>query len=515
MNKSDSQKGLSKPNYRIGIVSFTDPRVDVKLVDEREEYIEQCHLSLVSALEKKGFEISNPQIDSQGTRSGKIFGINSLSQINDLKLLLIKEKISALLLCCFAWNEPNVPLELAKVLDVPIGLVTINNPLWPGITALTSTGATFWESSFNYYIKHHARFLLPISGSVEAMVPWLKASCAVNHLKNGKLLLWGGTPALNMEHLNDDIPYLKRFIIGDIETQDQYMLVKQGTEILQKSSSRISEFKDWLTKNGCAITFDNKMVSEEIFHKQIALYLAAKDIISNYHLKGERIIGVSIKCQPELSVEYGITPCLLPAFLPFPEDHSGEKPIIPTVCEGDIKGLLTSAILFSLNSTVPPLFGDLKAITDNYFIIANCGAASAYYAGLSNTPKKTLPKSTIQPQCQGVAGGAFGFHSPASQKEVTFARLCRIDGNYILQFGIGKIVSIQEKKEIAWGTTWPHTAIQLKVAPELFIKAVGTNHLSLTMGNYQNELSKVGKLLKVPVVRLDSEDSIRNFLDIY
>lgn len=515
MNKSDSQKWLSKPNYRIGIVSFTDPRVDVKLVNEREEFIEQSHSDLVTALEKNGFEIINPQNVLQGNKSRKVFGINSLSQIDELKLLFIKEKISALLLCCFAWNEPNVPLKLAKGLDVPVGLVTRNNPLWPGITAITSTGASFWESSYNYYIKHHARFLLPIDGSIETMIPWLKASCALNYLRNGKLLLWGGTPALNMEHLNDDIPYLKRFIIGDIETQDQYMLVKKGTEILRNEGSRISEFKDWLTKNGCSVTYDNKMIDEEIFNKQIALYLAAKDIISNYHMKGERIIGTSIKCQPELSVEYGITPCLLPAFLPFPEDHTGEKPIIPTVCEGDIKGLLTSAILYSLNSTVPPLFGDLKVITDNYFIIANCGAASAYYAGLSNTPKKTLSKSTIQAQCQGVAGGAFGYHSPASQMEATYARLCRIDGNYVLQFGLGKIVSIQEQNEIAWGTTWPHTAVQLKVSPEAFLKAVGTNHLSLTMGDYQKELSDIGKLLDVPIVRLDSEDSIGNFLDIY
>ncbi|MHA1557396.1 MAG: fucose isomerase [Candidatus Heimdallarchaeota archaeon] len=515
MNKSDSPKGFSQPNYRVGIVSFTDPRDDVKLVAEREEYIQHCHSDLVSALEKNGFDVVNPQNTLQRNKDRKLFGINSLSQINELKLHFVKEKISAIILGCFAWNEPNVLLELAKELGVPVGLVTRNNPLWPGITAITSTGASFWESSFNYYIKHHERFLLPIDGSVESMIPWLKASCALNYLRNGKLLLWGGTPALNMEHLNDDIPYLKRFIIGDIETQDQYLLVKKGTEILQNDSNRISDFKEWLTKNGCSITFDNKMINEEIFSKQIALYLAAKDIISEHHLKRERVIGVSIKCQPELSVEYGITPCLLPAFLPFPEDHSGEKPIIPTVCEGDIKGLLTSAILYSLNNNIPPLFGDLKIITDNYFIIANCGAASAYYANLSNSPKKTLSKSTIQAQCQGVAGGAFGYHTPASQDEATYARLCRIDGNYVLQFGIGKIVTIQEKKEIAWGTTWPHTAVQLKVTPETFLKTVGTNHLSLTMGNYQKELSVVGKLLDVPIVRLDSEESIENFLDVY
>jgi L-fucose isomerase-like protein len=334
-------------------------------------------------------------------------------------------------------------------------------------------------------------------------------------LKYGKLLLWGGTPALNMEHLNDDIPFLKRFIIEDIITQDQYILVKTAEEILAKDEKEINAFKQWLLDNKCTIEFDNVMVTKEILDKQIALYLAARKIITNFHQKGERIIGTSIKCQPELSVDYGITPCLLPAFLPFAFNHEGHKSIIPTVCEGDIKGLLTSTILFALNNEIPPLFGDLKIVNDDYFVIANCGAASAYYGGLSNKPEKTLPRCTIAAQCQGNAGGAFGYRTPATDEEITYARLIRLDTNYIMQYGTGKIVALKDKQKMGWGKTWPHTAVKMKVSVESLIKTIGTNHLSLMPGNFTEELKHVSKILGIPAFQLDNEDSIQNFLDIY
>ena len=501
----------AEPNYKIGLVSFTDPRTEVEFIEKREQYIETCQTDLQRRLQENDYEVIAPQ----KTQKNGLFGINSIKQINDLVTSFTQERISALVIGCFAWNEPNTPLELAKKLDIPTCLVTRNNPLWPGITAIASTGASFWEVSSNYYIKYHSRFLLSRDGSIDKMLPWVKAACTVNHLRTGTLLLWGGSPALNMEHLNDDIPFLKRFLINDIQTEDQYLLVKGATKILQNSKARVTNFKNWLEENGCKINYDEKMVSIDILEKQIALYLAAKDQINNHFKQDERIIGTSIKCQPELSVDYGITPCLLPAFLPYSEDHEGKKPIIPSVCEGHIKGLITSAILFGMNKLVPPLFGDIKVITDNYFILANCGAASAYYGALNDVTKENLSRTHIKAQCQGAAGGAFGYHTPPSKGECTYARLCRIDGNYFLQFGIGKIIAMKEKQEIGWGVNWPHTAVELHVKPESFIKAIGTNHLSLTIGNFERELEELSRLLEIPTVRLDSEESIAEFLVRY
>ncbi|MGC9780974.1 MAG: fucose isomerase [Candidatus Heimdallarchaeota archaeon] len=502
------------PLQKIGLVSFTDPRSEVKLIEKRENYIKHCHNGLKSKLEKEGFIVVDPLQDLRlNAKKGDIWGLNNLSDLQFVIKRFLDDGVSALIFGCWAWNEPNIPIELAKKVNVPIALVTVNNPSWPGITAISSTGASFWESALNYQIKNHQRFILEQNENIDEIVPWVRSTIALNYLKNGKLILWGGSPALNMEHLNDDISALKKFIICDIMTQDQYSIVRIAEKILAENHERVTSFVNWLKENNCQIIYDNKMTTKESVDKQIAMYLAAKDIVNENIKTGNNIIGVSIKCQPELSVEYGTTPCLIPAFLPYPVDSEGKKPIIPTVCEGDIKGLLTSSLLFGLNSKIPPLFGDLKILDEKYFVIANCGAASAFYAANSNDPKISLSKAAIKPQCQGESGGAFGFNTPETKSEATFARLIRIDKEYFLQAGTGKIVSQIRKTEDSWGSTWPHTAIELKVPGNLFIKAIGTNHLSLTLGNYMADLRHFSKLLSIPLIELDKEKSIRKFFN--
>ena len=44
-------------------------------------------------------------------------------------------------------------------------------------------------------------------------------------------------------------------------------------------------------------------------------------------------------------------------------DDLGPKPIFSTVCEGDIKGLLTSVLLQQIRPEVGPIFGDLKYLS--------------------------------------------------------------------------------------------------------------------------------------------------------
>ncbi len=505
-----TQNDNNQIKRKIGIVSFTDPREDVQLISNRENYLKKSHQELVQKLEQEGFTLIDPHRKIGSNQI--VWGINKKSQIKNIQNEFTSEDIAAMLFCCWAWNEPNIPIELAKEVDVPVALITKNTPEWPGITAVTSTGASMWETSHTYYSKIHERFVIQQNGKIDSIVKWANAAVAVNHLKSGKLVLWGKGPALNMEHLSGDIPGLKEFLVKDIVSYDQNILIQKAEKIIADDMSRVIKFKNWLENNGCKIIYDNEMTSEDIVLKQIALYFAAKDFITDAQLIGDTIIGASIKCQPELSVDYGITPCLLPAFLPFPEDSEGKKPIIPTVCEGDVKGLITSILLHGLNG-LSPLFGDLKIIKDNYFVIANCGAASAFYAANSNDPQEALAASTIAPQCQGKAGGAFGYITPKTEEEATYARLISIDCEYLLQIGTGQILDFTLKQEKTWGTTWPHTAIQMKIPGELLVKAIGTNHLSLTLGDHREELKYIAKMIGIPVVSFDDTNETQMFLD--
>jgi len=206
-----------------------------------------------------------------------------------------------------------------------------------------------------------------------------------------------------------------------------------------------------------------------------------------------------------------VTACTIPALFPFDQDAFGKKPVIPTTCEGDIKGTITSALLYYLSGK-PPLFGDIKYIDDDIVIIANCGASSLYYAKLSEDPYENLRSVTIQGQCQGKSGGAFTYRTPPG--EFTVARLIRRDGKYYLLYFFAEGVEISEEIEnkLKWGKQWPHTAIRNPLDKQEFINVMGANHLSLIPGDYTQELEFVAKIWGIEGVNLNDLLDVKKFL---
>ncbi|MGB9876951.1 MAG: fucose isomerase [bacterium] len=461
---------------KIGIVSFTDPR-PTAYAEERENYIREHHNQLKEFLIQQGFSLVDPMEEVKG--KSEFFGIRSTEEVEKAGQILKRDSADCLVLGLWHWTEPQLPLNLVRSLGLPVLLFAEADPTWAGSVCLSAVGASLWEAGIS--LTHHR-----VLGDKEEVAKWARGVLALQRLRKSSLLLWGGSYCLRMEHLQDDIPYLKSFLVGDILSEDQYLLIRRAEDILANNPQRVDRFINWLREKGAKIKYDGKMLTEEVLRKQIALYLASRDRLEE--LKEERIIGVSIKCQPELSEEYGVDACSLPAFLPFGEDSEGKRVPIATVCEGDIKGLLTCALLEGLQPSTPSLFGDLKYISDDYIIISNCGASSLFYASHSNSPEVTLPQLTIAPQCQGKSGGAFGYDG--KEGILTVARLTRIDREYVMQMGIGKALPMRDeiKKNILWGNTWPHIAIDLGVSRKELVQIVGANHLCAILGDFIHEL---------------------------
>lgn len=461
---------------KIGIVSFTDPR-PTAFAEQRETYIREHHNGLKIFLREQGFEVVDPMEEIKG--QSELFGIRSTKEVELACQILKRDSADCLILGLWHWTEPQLPLNLVRSLQLPVLLFAEADPTWAGSVCISAVGASLWEAGIS--LTHHR-----VLGDKEEVAKWARGVLALQRLRKSTVLLWGGSYCLRMEHLQDDIPYLKSFLIGDILSEDQYILIKRAEAIERETPERVNGFLKWLETNGTQIKYDGKMLTPEILKKQIALYLASRDRLNE--LKEENIIGVSIKCQPELSEEYGVNACSLPAFLPFGEDNEGQRTPVATVCEGDIKGLLTCALLEALQPSTPSLFGDLKFISDDYIIISNCGASSIFYASFSNKAKDTLPHLTISPQCQGAGGGAFGYDG--KEGILTIARLTRIGREYVMQLGRGKALTMKEeiKRNILWGNTWPHIAIDLGVSRKKLVQMVGANHLCAIKGDFIEEL---------------------------
>jgi len=491
----------------IGLVSFTDPR-PTSLASEREQYIEAQHNDVKTYLESQGMTVLDP--GSQIREAGAdIFGIRTLTEVRECVQHLRSAGAQAVVIGCWHWTEPGLTNVLVRDLGLPACLYIERNTGWAGACCQASSGSSLWEMANNddAALRHER-----IRGDLPELAKWCRGVSALQRLKAKSLLLWGGSYSLRMEHLRDDAAMLKTIFVSDILEEDEYYLIKRAQAIAADDPTRIDRFVTWLRDGGVEIVYDDVMLNDDILRKQVALYLAARMRLAE--IEDLDVVGVSVKCQNCLSEEYGITGCFLPAFLPFPVDAEGPQPIVSTTCEGDLKSLLTCALLNMIDPVVPPLFGDFKFAGDDYFLISNCGAASVYYAANSTDPKKVLPNIRIHGQCHCAAGGAVGWDGLPGV--YTLARLVRVKGRYFMQLGLAEARELTDeiKSNVIFGNMWPHHAFSFGVSTDRLVKVLGGNHFCGLPGDVSAEMQFACRQAGIPVVRLDDEHAIEAFYNL-
>ncbi len=500
---------LNELKPKVGLITLTDSPRALALVEQREEAIKSKHNAYKKYLVENDIDVIDAA-DFIERKNGWVSFFSS-EDIQKAVDLFLKNHVEAVVIGCWHWAEPMFVVEISRALGKPILLYSDDDPAWAATCLLAAAGASLWETSPNKYAQVHERFY----GDRKSSLSWIKGVCALEKMKKSNIVLWGGSYALRMEYLQDDFPKLKSFLIGDILIEDQYILIKGAESIKKDNKQRIDSFVNWLKDGKAKLIFDEKMFTQDVLRNQIALYLAAKDRIFNIKSQtGKKISGVSVKCFDELSDIYGVDPCFLPAFIPYIEDSEGPKEPINTVCEGDIKGLLTMILLSNISGGIPALFGDVSYIGKDYFIISNCGASSVYYACKSCSVCDMLKNIKIEANCEGATGGAVGYSCPPG--EMTIARLVRSKGKYFMHLGIGRAIEITKdiSSKFYYGKTWPHTAVSLGVDQQLLVQSLGANHLIAIPGNFLKEVYYACTLAGIEIFRIDSNDGIIKWLDM-
>ena len=476
---------------RVGLVSFSDPR-SVSGLDILHHQNMACQKAILDAFEAAGFRVTLPFPDTCITERGHVK--KALKEF-------AADDIHAVVLGCWKWTDPMLAVETAQRSNVPVLLVCTSDETMTGMGCLSAIGASLWEVAANDYCLNHGR----IVDDFEAAAEWVRAAAAVQQLRRSSILLWGGSYCLKMEHLRDDPAALKSFLIGDVLVEGQYLLIRRAEQIMAAEPDRIERFIAWLENGGAAIKYDDRMLTAESLKRQVALYLAARDRLDE--LAAEEVVGVSLRCQPELSVEYGVTGCLLPAFLPFTEDSEGPRAAVATTCEGDTKGLLTSLLLEGIHGEAPAGFGDIRNLEVDgrqHLLISNCGAASVYYAANAADAASVLPELRLCGQCQGASGAAVGYSGKAAG-DVTICRIIRRAGEYSMQMMVGKMVDVTERevKRLGWGSMWPLSLFDVDLDMQDFVQRIGSNHYSFVPGDHVRAVEHACTLLDMPIERLD------------
>ena len=210
---------------KVGIISFTDPR-STTFSEEREAFIRESHGELRAFFESSGFDVVDAMDGLRGP-DDVIFGIGSMAEVKQAAEILKHGNADCLVMGLWHWTEPELALRIARMCDLPVALYTADDPKWAGAVCISAVGSSMWEIDKPFF-RHHFR----ARGDKNPLIQWARAQSAANRLLAGTLLMWGGSYCLRMEHLRDDYSALKSYFIGDVITEDQFMLIRRAVDIL-------------------------------------------------------------------------------------------------------------------------------------------------------------------------------------------------------------------------------------------------------------------------------------------
>ena len=221
-------------------------------------------------------------------------------------------------------------------------------------------------------------------------------------------------------------------------------------------------------------------MEHEAVHGSLSTYLTLKQIATNQDLH-----GFAVRCWPEFFTELGCAACGAMSML--------SDEMIPCSCEADVNGTLTQLILQSISGT--QAFGtDMVSVdTENdALVIWHCGLAPLSMADPEGEKRVTIHSNRKLPLLMDFT---------LKPGPVTIARLSEATGDYVLAIGEAEIIRAPRSFS---GTSGLLRFDQPAMCVIDTILSEGLeHHISITYGNYKEELKALANMLNVPVVTLN------------
>ena len=289
----------------------------------------------------------------------------------------------------------------------------------------------------------------------------------INKLKKARIGLFG---YLSMGMYTGGFDHIKvRKILGpEIVHLGQYYIMKEFERISLKDAEKIA--KELM--RGWDIAKD---VEEELAIKAIRVYLALKNLVKNHSLD-----ALTVKCQYELSREWGFAPCIPLSILA--DD-------ITSSCEGDTPLVISQLILHYLSGS-PAGYGDVHDILpDNSILLGACGFAPLSFA----RGKPKIKKHTAL--YEGLLNS-----SPYREGEVTLCRIAQDKSGYKMHIATGQVEPPPYFHEVGC-PPYAMGKIKLSGSAQDFFQNLMSQHYGIVYGNFKNELLTFCKMLGIrPVV---------------
>ncbi|MFB3825940.1 MAG: L-fucose/L-arabinose isomerase family protein [Bryobacteraceae bacterium] len=463
MKRPEDLPAAGEP-FRVGILSFSDGRRRVH--ETLAGVIERHDATLRQALARDSLlalldpvEIAN---SSRAARDGA-----RKMQAAGLEAAIFNIPVFAF---------PNYSLLAARLLDMPLMLVSPKDPTLPGLGGIMAAhGAMAQIGLKSYKLWGDVAADAELSGSLSA---FCRASGVIRRMRGSVYGLIGGRSIGMNTGAVSPAEWMKVFGV-DVEHIDQLEIVRRAAAVDEEEVERAYA---WLTGNLGKVSTEGKAAPEHV-KQQIRHYIATRGLIEDFGLD-----FVSVKCHYDLS-EYFVTNCLSAMALNDPYDWNGPKRPTMMACEADGDGALTMQVL-KLISGYPSLLFDMRSYdqANELFVCCNCGAQPSWYAARSEDPNENLAKVFLEPVIPKYGGGGGHFAYVCREGPVTVARLTRVNGRYRMFLAAGEFVNMPREKMRETCAAWPHGYLRMNVKPRDFLNVFNTNHAHVAPGDHREAL---------------------------
>lgn len=267
----------------------------------------------------------------------------------------------AVIVLITSWVEPPHVTRILSEADLehkPM-LLWAHDNIWDAsekatISFGTIASAAVMRETFEEF-EYHFKFVTGNPGNQKLgkeILDFAAATRAIYALKRERLGMLGYASMGMYTGLGDHIK-VKKLLGTEVVHIDNYSLLAHLDEGDPKAiADAKNELKEqWKIADG---------ISEDLLTKMSAIYVRLKDLVEEHQLG-----ALTAKCQYEMSIDFGLTPCVALSLL-------GER--MPVSCEGDVYLLLSQMILSHIAQKTTT-YGDILAFLEDGIISAACGFA--------------------------------------------------------------------------------------------------------------------------------------------
>lgn len=463
---------------KIGFMALCAPS-HVSLVDDLGRNFpavgaaEKARRSLV----KRGYQVVDyddrglvPDFDGESNQVQRFNKEALVTRIDETRRALEKFKahdVDVMVLFMTTWMWAGEYVQALRRSDIPIILWAI-----PSMEGCSMVGLLGMHGTLDELGMAHKM----IYGSPEDpetmrdLELYAKAAMVKNVLQRSRYGQFGGKCMDMVPGVLDYNDWMQKFGVESCHI-DQHTIVAEaerfGTPAVREVYDKLGDFAEGVPP------FD------EVMDRALRSYLSLKKILHEH-----RLDFAGVKCVFDLS-DYYISPCLAQSLI-------GEEGFVSACCCED-KGALTMYMVRQL-SDAPIFQADVELVDHktNSMTMISCGSAPFSLAG-----GRSGVRLCAKPAIEGGAGGV-SVDLMAKPGEVTFARVSRVRGEYVMNIAEAEVIEGQPEKRKECGfPTWPHAFMKLRGDPKRFVQNCRSQYGHICYGSIKDELIAVCELLGI------------------